>query len=83
MENNNIISHEEVKQIFNNGYNYFYLKWKDIKNPEDIELMWNEAKEINRKHNDCELCHDILLNLSKIIHNDFKLRSVNDGQKEC
>jgi hypothetical protein len=39
--------------------------------------MWAAAKEINRKHGDCELCRNILINLCSNIKQEFKERSEN------
>jgi hypothetical protein len=79
MMNEIILSYEQIKNIFNDTYNLFYLKWKDIKTEEEISAMWEKAKEINRKHNDCKLCRDIMLFLCNNIELDLKQREVRDN----
>lgn len=69
-----------VKDIFNDAYNLFYLKWKDADSEEDILQMWEEAKEIKNKHNDgFGLCEAILTKLSQLIEKDCKRRN-NHGE---
>ena len=80
-DNNVNITHEKVKMIFNDTYNLFYLKWKDIKTEEEISAMWEKAKEINRKHDDCKLCRDIMLFLCNNIELDLKQREDCDNGK--
>jgi hypothetical protein len=65
-----------VKDIFNDIYNVFYLKWKDVKSEADILQMWEEAKKLRNKHNDkYDLCKDNLLKLCNIIEEDYKRRN--------
>ncbi|MDF2906813.1 MAG: hypothetical protein K0R34_2134 [Herbinix sp.] len=63
---------ERVRLIFKDTYN-FYLKWKDISNPEDWVILMKEMKEIDHRY-DCDLCRQILLELVKVIENEFKSR---------
>jgi hypothetical protein len=65
-----IPSHEEVRQIFNETYNVFYRKWKDISNPDDWPKLMQEMHEIDDKYQ-CELCSKILLELVVVIQNEF------------
>lgn len=69
-----IMSHEQIKNVFNDTYNSFYLKWKDIKTEEEIVPMWEEAKALNRKNGDSKLCRDILLFLCNNIELELKQR---------
>lgn len=69
-------NHEEIRQIFNDTYNVFYKKWKDISNPDDWSRLMGEARELNKKYN-CELCQSILLNLIKIIEDNYKNKENN------
>ncbi len=66
----------EVRQIFNDTYNVFYKKWKDISNPDDWVKVAQDMRDINRKY-DCELCKAILLELVKSIESEFKQREVS------
>jgi hypothetical protein len=61
----------EVRQIFNDTYNVFYKKWKDISNPDDWVILAQEMKEIDHRY-DCDLCRQILLELVKLIEYEFK-----------
>lgn len=66
-------NHTEVKNIFNETYNKFYLKWKDIKSEDEFKTMWDEAKNIGKKYNS-DLSENILFNLCKIIQHEFLQR---------
>ena len=66
-----IPSPEEVRQIFNDTYNVFYKKWKDISTLEQWVDLVQDASQINQKYN-CELCKQILLELVKVIEDGFK-----------
>ena len=68
-----IPSQEEVRQIFNDTYNVFYKKWKDISTLEQWVDLVQDASQINQKYN-CELCKQILLELVKVIEDGFKLK---------
>jgi len=68
-----IPTYTEVKNIFNETYNKFYLKWKDIQNEDDFKTMWDEAKSIGKKYNS-DLSKNILINLCKIIEHEFLQR---------
>jgi hypothetical protein len=59
---------EQVRLIFKDTYNY-YLRWKDISNPDDWVILMQEMKEIDHRY-DCDLCRQILLELVKVI--EFK-----------
>ena len=61
---------EQVRLIFRDTYN-FYLKRKDITNPDDwVNLMW-DMKEIDHRY-ECDLCRQILLELVRVIESEFK-----------
>jgi hypothetical protein len=62
---------ELVPGIMADTYN-FYTKWSSIQGDIDITQMWSEAKEINRKYNDCDLSRNIMLAISNIIEQEFK-----------
>lgn len=66
-----IPTHEEVRSIFNETYNVFYKKWKDISNQDDWPKLMQEMREIDAKY-DCDLCRQILLELVRVIENEFK-----------
>ncbi|HKL99226.1 MAG TPA: hypothetical protein VJZ06_04915 [Mobilitalea sp.] len=68
-----IPSPEEVRQIFNDTYNIFYKKWKDISTLEQWIDLVQDMSRINQKYN-CELCKQILLELVKVIEHGFKQR---------
>lgn len=70
-----IPSHEEVRNIFNETYNVFYKKWRNISNQDDWPRLMQEMHEINDKYQ-CELCSKILLELVVVIQNEFLKRSV-------
>lgn len=72
-----IPSHEEVRQIFNDTYNVFYKKWKDISSPEQWADLMQDMREINQKYN-CDLCRQILLELVKVIEHDFLKKQGGD-----
>lgn len=71
-------SHEEIKNIFNEVYNVFYRKWKDISSKSDWPKLMQEARELNKKY-DCELCSDMVLGLIKCIENEYAKRSDKCG----
>lgn len=73
--NINIPSQSEVRQIFNDTYNVFYKKWKDISNPDDWVILMQEMRDIDNKYQ-CDLCRQILLELVKVIENEFKSKEV-------
>jgi hypothetical protein len=61
----------EVRQIFNETYNVFYKKWKDISSLEQWVDLMKDMHEIDRRYQ-CGLCRQILLELVKVIENEFK-----------
>lgn len=65
-----IPNHEQIKQIFNDTYNVFYRKWKDISSPEQWVQLMQDMREIDAKYN-CNLCRQILLELVKVIQEEF------------
>lgn len=65
-----IPSHEEVRNIFNETYNVFYKKWRNISAPDDWKIMRQEAIELDRKY-PYSLCHQILLELIECIEANF------------
>ncbi|HBI73637.1 MAG TPA: hypothetical protein DDY59_10645 [Lachnospiraceae bacterium] len=68
-----ILSHEEVRNIFNETYNVFYKKWRNISNPDDWPKLMQEMYEIDAKY-DCDLCRQILLELVKVMQDEFLKR---------
>ena len=72
-----IPSPEEVRQIFNDTYNVFYKKWKDVSSLEQWVNLVQDMSRINRKYN-CELCKQILLELVKVIEDGFKRRDLSE-----
>lgn len=78
-----IPSSDKVRQIFNDTYNGFYKKWKDISAAEQWVPLMQEMHEIDAKY-DCDLCRQILLELVKVIEYEFKQREVSchgEGKK--
>ncbi len=71
INNKKIPSPEEVRQIFNDTYNVFYKKWKDITNPNDWVILMQDMKEIDHRY-ECDLCRQILLELVRVIESEFK-----------
>lgn len=68
MENNRKLTHEDIKSIFSETYNSFYLKWKNnISSQDDILKMRNEARELSRKYRDCDLILHITVDLATIL----------------
>jgi hypothetical protein len=61
----------EVRQIFHEAYNVFYKKWKDISSPEQWGDLMKDMHEIDGRYQ-CDLCRQILLELVKVIENEFK-----------
>lgn len=77
MSDKKIPSPEEVRQIFNEVYNVFYKKWHTISDPEQWVLLMQEMREIDHKYN-CDLCRQMLLELIKVIEDEFKRRDTSD-----
>lgn len=75
MENNsnNIPTHEEVRNIFNETYNVFYRKWHTITDPEQWVQLMQDMREIDKKYN-CDLCRQMLIELVRVIEDEFKRR---------
>ncbi len=63
---------DQVRLIFRDTYN-FYLKYKDISDPEDWIPLIQDMRRIDRDY-PCELCRRILLELVKIIEHEFMIR---------
>lgn len=72
---NNYPSHEEIKNIFNEVYNVFYRKWKDISSKSDWPQLMQDARELNQKY-PYILCQKMLLELVDIIEDGFKEKEV-------
>ncbi len=61
-----------VKNIFNETYNEFYLKWKNkVLSEKDVIDMANEAREISRKYGDIDLVRHITVNLATMFEQDY------------
>lgn len=82
MDENNkkIPSPTEVKQIFNEAYNIFYRKWHTISDQEQWASLMQEMREIDNRYN-CDLCRQILLELVKVIEDEFLKRRDTDVNK--
>lgn len=65
--------HETVKQIMNEAYNKFYLKWRMEMSESNIDTMMQEAHEISHKFN-CELCNNLMANLVTCIEEEWRRR---------
>jgi hypothetical protein len=68
-----IPDHETVKQIMNDVYNGFYLKWRKQLTQENAGEMMQEYRELNQRY-PYELCYVNLLNLLECIENEFRRR---------
>ena len=66
----NIPTQTEIRQIFNDTYNVFYKKWKDISSAEQWPLLMQDVYNIYVKY-PYRLCRDILLNLVECIEEEF------------
>jgi hypothetical protein len=60
---------EQVRCIFRDTYS-FYLKYKDISNPDQWAPLMQEMHQMDKKYS-CELCRQILLELVKVIESEF------------
>ena len=65
--------HETVKQIMNEVYNRFYLKWRKSMTEDNIDQILQEAREINQKYN-CDLCRHMVVDLIECIEEEYKRR---------
>lgn len=63
-------NHEEIRNIFNDIYNKFYLKWKDISNPTDWDDLMHDMRNLSDKY-PYPLCRKILLELVQVIEDGF------------
>lgn len=68
-----IPDHETVKQIMNEAYNGFYLKWRNNLTIDNADQMMQEVNELDEKY-PYPLCRKILLELVEIIEDGFKKR---------
>lgn len=69
----NIPTQTEVRQIFNDTYNVFYKKWKDISAVDQWSLLMQDVRDINDKY-PYRLCRDILLDLMECLEEEFRRR---------
>jgi hypothetical protein len=65
-----------ARGIMADTYN-FYLKWEELgefKTGEEVNWsqMLGEAKELNRKYNDCDCIRNIMLFIVDMIEQDFR-----------
>lgn len=67
-------SHETIKQIMNEVYNGFYLKWRKIITIDNAGQMLQEARELNKKYNNCDLCRHMLADLIECIEKEYRRR---------
>ncbi len=75
MSEKRIFGPECVKLIFKDTYN-FYLKWKDISSLDDWVPLMQDMREIDQRYK-CDLCRQILLELVKVIEDEFKRRDTS------
>jgi len=68
-----IPNQEEVKAIFNETYNLFYRKYKDMVDPEQWVPLMLDLKAISDKY-PYPLCRSILAELSVCLEDEFKRR---------
>jgi hypothetical protein len=64
---------EAVKQIMNEVYNRYYLKWRNDYTPDKVEQMLQEAYAISKKY-DCSLCRTMLAELIICIEEEYRRR---------
>lgn len=69
----NIPEHETVKQIMNEVYNGFYLKWRISLTQDNASEMMKDVYAIEAKY-PYQLCHDNLLNFIECIEEEWKRR---------
>lgn len=69
-----IPDHDTVKQIMDETYNKFYLKWRNALTLENAEHMMQEVRELEKKY-PYRLCHDNLLNFIECIEKEYRRRS--------
>ena len=74
---NNYPSHDEIRNIFNETYNVFYVKWKDISDLSKWDDLMQDVRDLNNKY-PYSLCEKILLGLIEIIEDKFKRRQANE-----
>ncbi len=67
------LSPAEVKQIFHETYNLFYKKWINPDTKYDPELMMQEARELDRKHEGQKIVS--IAELIACIENERRIRS--------
>lgn len=68
-----IPDHETVKNIMNEVYNGFYLKWRKSLTQENAGEMMLEVYDLERKY-PYELCHSNLMNLIECIEEEYRGR---------
>ncbi len=69
--NNTIPSHEHIKDIFNDTYNEFYLKWRNISSEQEWPELLRDARNIGMLHNNHPLCQKIIIELVDIIEQNY------------
>lgn len=65
------MEHKEIKSIFSDVYNNFYLKYKKsnedaLRSDEEWEQLIVDAECIMNKYHNCRLVRDMLLDLQEI-----------------
>lgn len=65
-----VSDHETVKQIMNEVYNKFYLKWRKDFTQENAAIMIQEARALSDKYN-CDLCRNMVVDLMVCIQDEW------------
>lgn len=84
MSKTNLLTHEQIKDIFSCVYNQFYLKWrikdKRVRTDEEIELMLNEADSLREKFNHCTLVDGMLNSLIEQFSEEERMLQNDSGK---
>lgn len=73
-----IPEHETVRKIMDEVYNRFYLKWRKNYTQDNAADMLQEARELNKKYDDCNLCRHMIADLIECI--EFERRRRGSGE---
>ncbi|MDF2538864.1 MAG: hypothetical protein K0S76_1885 [Herbinix sp.] len=68
-----IPDHETVKQIMNEVYNKFYLKWRNTLTQENASEMMQDVRDIEKFY-PYDLCSSNLLSLVECIEEEYRRR---------
>ena len=73
MSDNRNLTHEEIKNIFNETYNNFYLKWRNkISSEKELAKMVEEARELSGKYGHAPLILHITVELVNVLEQEWK-----------